>query len=328
MMDYARERPWASRAIVFLLVAVALAVMQLGGTAAGNLFAPLIGLADPNQSSGLGRDLLVAALLAGVFVANLELIRLLPFTVQIGVIWAELLAIFFIFVRSFDRDFGVLFETSDSGVTNLAFLITTGAFTTLYISLMSIAIACLLALLGALARLSTNSMAFAISTFYVSFFRGTPLLLQVVLIYTGLAQLGFIIEAVPAGITALSLCYGAYMAEIFRAGILGVPSGQREAAKALALKPGITFRKIIFPQAMRLIVPPTGNQYIAMLKDSSLVSVVGVWELTKTAQVLGKRDFRVFEFLIAAAVVYWIMSFVFELIQARIEKHYGKSDRR
>ena len=79
---------------------------------------------------------------------------------------------------------------------------------------------------------------------------------------------------------------------------------------------------------MRLIVPPTGNQYIAMLKDSSLVSVVGVWELTKTAQVLGKRDFQVFEFLIAAAVIYWIMSVIFELAQARIERHYGKSDRR
>src|SRR3546814_2530908 len=94
------------------------------------------------------------------------------------------------------------------------------------------------------------------------------------------------------------------MAEIFRAGIVGVPGGQQEAAKALGLPGDLIFRKIVFPQAMRLIVPPTGNQFIAMLKDSSLVSVVGVWELTKTAQVLGKRDFHVFEFLIAAAVIY------------------------
>ena len=79
---------------------------------------------------------------------------------------------------------------------------------------------------------------------------------------------------------------------------------------------------------MRLIVPPTGNQFIAMLKDSSLVSVVGVWELTKTAQVLGKRDFQVFEFLIAAAVIYWVMSVVFEVVQARIESYYGKGHRR
>ena len=130
---------------------------------------------------------------------------------------------------------------------------------------------------------------------YVSAFRGTPLLLQVYLIYLGLPTLGrqFALDAVPSGIIALSLCYGAYMAEIFRAGILGVPHGQRDAAMALGLPPGLTFRKIIFPQAMRLIVPPTGNQFIAMLKDSSLVSVMGVWELTKTAQIIGKRATRV-----------------------------------
>jgi polar amino acid transport system permease protein len=179
---------------------------------------------------------------------------------------------------------------------------------------------------AALARLSKSGPAYAVSTFYTSFFRGTPLLLQVYLIYLGLPTLGrqFALDAVPSGIIALSLCYGAYMAEIFRAGILGVPHGQRDAAMALGLPPGLTFRKIIFPQAMRLIVPPTGNQFIAMLKDSSLVSVMGVWELTKTAQIIGKRDFRVFEMLIAAAIIYWVMSICFELIQSRIERHYGK----
>src|SRR5690606_12769981 len=120
------------------------------------------------------------------------------------------------------------------------------------------------------------------------------------------------------------LCYGAYLAEIFRAGIEGVPQGQRDAAMALGLPKGLTFRKIIFPQAMRLIVPPTGNQFIAMLKDSSLVSVMGVWELTRTAQIIGRRDFRVFEMLIAAAIIYWIMSIAFELIQSRIERRYAR----
>jgi polar amino acid transport system permease protein len=107
-----------------------------------------------------------------------------------------------------------------------------------------------------------------------------------------------------------------------------VPAGQREAAKALGVPGGLIFRKIVFPQAMRLVVPPTGNQFIAMLKDSSLVSVVGVWELTKTAQVLGKRDFQVFEFLIAAAVIYWVMSVVFEVLQSRLEAYYGKGEKR
>ncbi len=116
-----------------------------------------------------------------------------------------------------------------------------------------------------------------------TFFRGTPLLLQVYLIYLGLPQIGVTLPAVPSGVIALSLCYGAYMAEIFRAGIEGVPHGQREAARALGLKEGLILRKIVLPQAMRLIVPPVGNQFIAMLKDSSLVSVMGVWELTFVA---------------------------------------------
>lgn len=328
MTALARESPWLSRALVFLLAAVVLTALGLGGTAAGDLFAPIFGPRDPAAEVGFGRNLLVGVMLAGAFLLNLEFLRLLPFRWQVLVVWIELLALFYGFVLSFERDFGVIFAVGQSGVSNLYFLVTTGAFTTIYVSLIAIAIACVLALLGALGKLSSNGAAYAVATFYISFFRGTPLLLQVFLIYTGFAQLGFVMEAVPAGITALSLCYGAYMAEIFRAGILGVPHGQREAAKALGVPEGLIFRKIVFPQAMRLIVPPTGNQFIAMLKDSSLVSVVGVWELTRTAQILGKRDFQVFEFLVAAAVIYWIMSVVFEVVQARIESYYGKGQRR
>ncbi len=328
MFDLARENPWFSRATIFVVAAVALTALGLGGTAVGDLFSPLLGAVDPEGKTGFGRHLLVGLMLAGALLANLEFIRLLEFRFQVLLVWGELLLLFYGFVLSFERDFGVIFAVGRSGVSNLYFLITTGAFTTLYVSLIAIAIACVLALIGALGKLSSNGAFYAVATFYISFFRGTPLLLQVVLIYTGFAQLGFVMEAVPAGITALSLCYGAYMAEIFRAGIEGVPSGQREAAKALALPSDLIFRKIVFPQAMRLIVPPTGNQFIAMLKDSSLVSIVGVWELTKTAQVLGKRDFQVFEFLIAAAVIYWVMSVVFEVIQARIERYYGKGNTR
>ena len=328
MFELARESAWFSRAAVFLVAAALLTAFGLGGTAVGDLLAPLFGPRDPAVEAGFGRDLTVGILLAVAFVLNLEFIRLLLFRYQVLVVWAELLLVFYGFVLSFERDFGVIFEVNRSGVSNLYFLITTGAFTTIYVSLVAIAIACVLALAGALGKLSSNGAAYAIATFYISFFRGTPLLLQVVLIYTGFAQLGFVLEAVPAGITALSLCYGAYMAEIFRAGIEGVPAGQREAAKALGVPSSLIFRKIVFPQAMRLIVPPTGNQFIAMLKDSSLVSVVGVWELTKTAQVLGKRDFQVFEFLIAAAVIYWVMSVVFEVLQSRLEAYYGRGDKR
>ncbi len=164
------------------------------------------------------------------------------------------------------------------------------------------------------------------ATFYISFFRGTPLLLQVYLIYLGLPQIGLVLDAVPSGVMALSLCYGAYMAEIFRAGIQGVPKGQREAAMALGLKSGLIMRKIILPQAMRLIIPPTGNQFIAMLKDSSLVSVMGVWELMFLARTQGRAEFKILEMLITAAIIYWIISVVFELVQARIERHYRRDD--
>jgi polar amino acid transport system permease protein len=193
--------------------------------------------------------------------------------------------------------------------------------------MVSIAIATVLALVAALGRLSGNGVAFGLATFYISFFRGTPLLLQVLLIYLGLPQMGLVLEAVPAGVIALSLCYGAYMAEIFRAGILAVGRGQREAALSLGLRPSQSMRLVILPQAMRLVIPPTGNQFIAMLKDSSLVSVMGVWELMYLARTYGRGEFKYMEMLISAALIYWLLSAVFEVIQSRIERHFGKGVR-
>lgn len=320
-------RPSPAEAACVAALAVVLIWMQLAGTRVGGLIAPLTGGATgPGTSPGLALHALTGLLVAGAVWANIILLRLLPFRAQVFLVWVELLVVFVAFVSSFNRDFGIWFERSQDGTTNFAYLITTGAVTTLYVSAISIVIACIFAMAAALARLSSNGPAYAAATFYISFFRGTPLLLQVYLIYLGLPQLGpqFAMDAVPSGILALSLCYGAYLAEIFRAGIMGVPPGQHDAAAALGLPKRLTFRKVIFPQAMRFIVPPTGNQFIAMLKDSSLVSVMGVWELTRTAQIIGRRDFKVFEMLIAAAIIYWVLSICFELIQARIERHYGK----
>ncbi len=169
-----------------------------------------------------------------------------------------------------------------------------GAGTTLYVSLVSITIATILALLGSVARLSSNSIAQGISGFYVSLIRGTPLLIQIYVIYLGLPQIGeqlnqlgfpfigrlFILDAVPAGIMALSLNYGAYMTEIFRAGLQSISYGQREAAIALGMTPLQVMRRVVLPQAIRIIIPDVGNQFIAMQKDSALVSVMGVWEIT------------------------------------------------
>jgi polar amino acid transport system permease protein len=284
----------------------------------GELLRPAIG--DPATAGLWGRTacaLFVAALLA----ANIKAVEFLPREIQVPVVWLELLALFLLFFWSFNLDYAFI-------QNRIGFLIATGAATTILISLVSIAIASVIALVTALAKLSGNPVLYGISSFYISFFRGLPLLMQIYLIYLGLPQIGFVIDAIPAGITALAVCYGAYMAEIFRAGIQGVGKGQREAAYALGLNPRITFFKVVFPQAMRLIIPPTGNQFIAMLKDSSLVSVVGVWELTFLARTQGKSEFKHIEMLITAALIYWVMSICFELIQARIEAHYGKGDRR
>ena len=120
----------------------------------------------------------------------------------------------------------------------------------------------------------------------------------------------------------------AYMTEIFRSGIQAISVGQWEAADALGLTRLRTFQKVIMPQAMRSIVPPTGNQFIAMLKDSSLVSVVGVWDIMFIARTQGRSDFRILEMLITVSVIYWLLSMVLEYLQHKIETHYSRSLKR
>ena len=305
----AREK----RALAFFLAAaVIFFLLDVGSGFFGELLAPA-GL------TGWAARGAVAVVLALILTGNIGLLLLLPFWPQVIIVWLELLLLFLAFFASFNLSYDFI-------LTRIGFLITQGAFTTIYISLAAIVLASAIALLGALARLSKNGFAYAIAGFYISFFRGTPLLLQVYLIYLGLPQLGFIVSAVPSGIAALALCYGAYMAEIFRAGIQAVPRGQSEAGTALGLKPSLILRKIVLPQAIKIIVPPTGNQFIAMLKDSSLVSVMGVWELMFLARTQGRAEFKNLEMLITAALIYWILSAVFETIQARIERHYRRGD--
>ncbi|MCY1365139.1 Arginine transport system permease protein ArtQ [compost metagenome] len=199
-----------------------------------------------------------------------------------------------------------------------------GAALTLFLCFCSIWLSLLLGFVTALARLSRSAVAFGVASFYASFFRGTPLLIQILLIYLGLPQLGVVPGAISAGIIALSLNYGAYLSEIFRAGIMAVAPGQREAAMALGLGPAATFLHIVLPQAMRTIIPPTTSQFISMLKDSSLISVMGVWEVMFLAQSYGRSSYRYIEMLTTAAVIYWLLSIGLELIQHRLERHYGK----
>jgi polar amino acid transport system permease protein len=199
---------------------------------------------------------------------------------------------------------------------------------TLWISAVSIICASLLALLSALGRLSGIPPLVALSTFYVSLIRGTPLYLQIFFFFLALPQIGIKLPPAVAGVLALSLNYGAYMSEIFRAGITSVSRGQREAATALGMTNGQMMRRIVLPQALRLVLPPTGNEFIAMLKDSALVSATGfVQEIMWRAQKVGRANFRGLEALLVAALWYWLMTIIFSTIQANIEKRMSRGDR-
>ena len=187
------------------------------------------------------------------------------------------------------------------------FFIFNGVWLTILLSVLSILLATVLSLLGALGRLSKSAPAYALATFYISLIRGTPLLLQVVFFFLALPQLGIRLSGLSAGVLALGLNYGAYMTEIMRAGIQSVGAGQREAAESMGMTQFQIMRFIVLPQALRLVIPPIGNQFIAMLKDTSLISVTGfVWELLWRAQKQGRANFRSLEALLIAAVFYWI----------------------
>ncbi|BBP67916.1 MULTISPECIES: amino acid ABC transporter permease [Pseudomonas] len=260
-------------------------------------------------------------------VAESRLQKIFGFRTRLYLTWATMLVLFASFFLSFDLKFSIILDK----LPNLLGLhlapngFLQGAVLTLFLCLCSIVASSLLGFITALARLSSSAVAFGIASFYASFFRGTPLLIQILLIYLGLPQLGVVPGAVTAGIIALSLNYGAYLSEIFRAGIVGVPHGQREASLALGLSETVMFWRVTLPQAMRTIIPPTTNQFISMLKDSSLISVMGVWEVMFLAQSYGRSSYRYIEMLTTAAIIYWLMSIALELIQARMERHYGKA---
>jgi polar amino acid transport system permease protein len=210
---------------------------------------------------------------------------------------------------------------------NMAF-IGRGIDDTLIITTLSILLAMVLALLAALGRLSTIPPVYALSTFYVSLIRGTPLYLQIMFFFLALPQLGIILSGLWAGVLALGLNYGAYMSEIFRAGLASVGKGQREAAIALGMTPRQTMQRIVLPQALRFAIPPIGNDFISMTKDSALVAATGfVHELTWNAVKVGRAQFRNLEALIMAAIFYWLMTLVLSYVQSVIETRLSKGDR-
>ncbi|HET6379618.1 MAG TPA: amino acid ABC transporter permease [candidate division Zixibacteria bacterium] len=206
-------------------------------------------------------------------------------------------------------------------------VILSGAGMTILVSALSITFATGLALLGAMARLSTHPIPNGVGSFYVSLFRGTPLLLQIIFMYYALPYVGIRLPALAAGVLALSLNYGAYMTEIFRAGIQAVPRSQREAGRALGMPERLVMRRIVMPQAVRIVIPAVGNEFIAMIKDSSLVSVITIHETLFLAQRIGRSAFEPVAALLVAGAVYWTLTIIFSLFQDRLERRLARSDR-
>jgi polar amino acid transport system permease protein len=201
---------------------------------------------------------------------------------------------------------------------------------TIFISVASIALAIPLAMLGALGRLSSMAPVYATATLYVSLVRGTPLVVQILFMVLALPQVLPATAQIPLlalGIFALGFNYGAYLTEIFRAGIEAVPRGQVEAATALGMTGRRIMTRVVLPQAFRIVTPAIGNEFIAMIKDSALVMIVGIQELLWRAQRVGSANFRSLETLLLAAAVYWVLTIIFSVVQERLERRMARSDR-
>jgi polar amino acid transport system permease protein len=176
----------------------------------------------------------------------------------------------------------------------------------------------------ALMRLSGNRWLSSFAAFYCWLFRGTPLLIQLLLIYTGLPLLGLRFDVWEAALIGISLNEGAYLSEIVRAGIMSVAKGQQEAARALGLHRITVFRLVTWPQALRVIIPPLGNSVNGLLKTTSIASVISVDELLRRTQLLIQERFLVLELFTVAALYYLLMTTLWDVVQRRLERRYGR----
>jgi polar amino acid transport system permease protein len=205
--------------------------------------------------------------------------------------------------------------------------IAAGALVTLALTIAAIAGGLVLGCALALMRSSRLSWLSGAAQFYIWVFRGTPLLVQLIIIYTGLPQLGLKLSVVQSAFLGLILNESAYLAEIIRGGIQSVSAGQTAAAKALGLSNAQSMRYVVMPQAVRLIVPALGNSVNGLLKTTSITSVISMEELLRRTQVLIQEQFMVLELFLVAALYYLTMTTVWEFVQRRIERHYGRAYR-
>lgn len=208
---------------------------------------------------------------------------------------------------------------------NLPFLLL-GAKLTVQLATMAIIFGIFLGLFAALGKISRNLVFSSIASFYVWAIRGTPLLFQILVTYNILPRIGLVLPAFLCGLIALSINSGAYIAEIIRAAILSIDRGQMEAARSLGMSYGQAMRRIIIPQAYLRLLPPLGNEYIALLKDSSLVSVIGLYELMRQSQQRVSATFMLEIFLITGAL-YLILTSGVAIIVSMYERKLGVYER-
>lgn len=206
-------------------------------------------------------------------------------------------------------------------------LLLIGAGVTIQITVLSTAIGFVIGLIVGVARISNLRVLRMLAEVYVEFFRGTPLLVQIFLFYFALPVItGQRIDPFIAAISACGINSGAYVAEIFRAGIQSVDDGQMEAGRSLGMTWLQTMRYIIVPQAFKRVIPPLGNEFIAMLKDSSLVSVIGFEELTRRGQLIIAKTYGSFEIWMSVAVIYLVMTLTISRFVAYLERRYRVHD--
>lgn len=198
-------------------------------------------------------------------------------------------------------------------------LLLRGAGYTIELSVGAMVLGLALGLAIALLRLSPFRVLRAVAGFYVSFIRGTPLLVQLFLIYYGLAQFGWRIDPIPAALIGLTLNVGGYASETLRGAIASIERGQWEAAYSIGMTSSQAMRRVILPQAARVALPPLGNTFISLIKDTSLAATIQVPELFRQAQLITARTYEVFTMYLTAAALYWIMSSVLAWLQHRAE---------
>ena len=199
-----------------------------------------------------------------------------------------------------------------------------GSILTIQLAVITIFLGTFLGIILAFCKISKNKLLSFIATFYIWIFRGTPLLLQLFFFYYALPGMGLSMDAFTAAVLGLSLNCAAYMSEIIRGGIIAIDKGQFEASKALGFTYFQTMKKIILPQTFRVIIPPVGNEFIAMLKDTSLVSSIAMTELMKTTTNISSATFKFPEMYLSAACLYLLMTTLFTTGFSIIEKKLSR----